>query len=206
MRKKGRPHIWLGIDAGYSDKRRSTGMCAIGAKGKLLLCENVFHRETSNRIAWLRDRFEVVAAGIDGPIVGQRLHAAATRAARQLGRVPVFEAFPNAYLGSMLPPKHLGAKRGRKSDVYWERCLEQGVLQRLAQRAFGAATGALFSVLPAIKDHDHRAAVVCALTARFGNQGIAVVGSDGLGSIMLPPWSFIQPWLRGHLNEHGLGP
>lgn len=127
---------------------------------------------------------------------GQKLHAVATRTARLFGGIPVYEAFPNAFLGALLEGRDLKAPRGGKSDAYWERCLRRGILQHLVRSTFWPT---LAAELTRISNHDERASLVCAITARLGPRGSAVGGPDGHGAIMLPPRRYLRPWIAAHL-------
>ena len=134
--------------------------------------------------------------------VGQRLHAEATRLARALVAsqpgVRVFEAFPNAFLRTMLGADAFGrVARGAKSQVYWERCASDGILRRVIAALYGAASAPIATRLTALTQRDERAAAVCALTAAAGALGLATrVGDPDDGWISLAPRRFLADWAR----------
>ena len=127
---------------------------------------------------------------------GQALHRQATFVANALlldhPKARVVEAFPNAFLGVMMPPGvfRRPIRRGIKSDVFWRFGVRQRIIDRLVAHLFDD------TFLPPwrrLENHDERAAFVCALTARVSEAGSALVIS-GDGEILLPPRDFIQPW------------
>jgi predicted RNase H-like nuclease len=145
---------------------------------------------------------------------GRRLNQAANTFARwllanmltpaHLTRAPIVgkeivEAFPTSFLGSMLDqhavPPH---KRGKRSDAYYEKLAEDRTLVHLVERLLpGRCVPFDFA---AVRNHDKRAAVACALTALCvaAQQYRAVGNKDGY--IILPPvksagaTAGLQPW------------
>lgn len=136
---------------------------------------------------------------------GQALHRQATMVANAL-RVDhpaarIGEAFPNAFLGVMMPPAvfQRPIRRGIKSDVFWKFGVRNMILERLIKSLYGNHAERLVGRWHKIDNHDERAAFVCALTARAHELGSAVVIPGNLdGEILLPPSAFIQDWA---LNE-----
>ncbi len=119
--------------------------------------------------------------------------------------VPVIEAFPNAFLGVMLPPDIYAAaprlRRGARFDWLYEQALEahvlHGVLAEL--RWDDAKTNALFDTET---HHDKRAALVCLLTAGFAHDGRAtVIGDVAGGWLWLPPARLWDDWARAGLKQ-----
>ncbi len=99
------------------------------------------------------------------------------------------EAFPNSFMGVMLPDGH-GLAKGRegKSDRYYEALCASGGFDAvmeflLAQRRADAR-------FEAVRDHDERAALVCAMTALCIVAGTYVAVGDGQGRVYLPPRRF----------------
>ena len=137
---------------------------------------------------------------------GQDLHHHATALARLVmdlkyvslspashpGRVhdsAIYEAFPTAFLAVLLSDVEIDAKKSqfgrKKSDGYWEIAVRQGSLRRLIQAL--APQRRLDECLSSIKNHDHRAAFVCALAALCRAKNMYVsVGDHEDGNIVLP--------------------
>ena len=98
----------------------------------------------------------------------------------------IVEAFPNQFLAALIPEAHLPALNRDASDRYWE---------VLVERICGLS-GLLHHLLPGCKldtaledhtDHEHRAGIVCALTAlSVCRRDYAGVGDPVDGDIILP--------------------
>lgn len=137
--------------------------------------------------------------------MGQRLHAEATRLARAIAQTHpgarLVEAFPSAFLRTLLAEDAVGrVPRHRKSQVYWERCVADGVLARLVADLYGADAPPIAARLTALTHRDQRAAAVCALTATSAARGDAVdVGDAEDGWISLAPRPFLADWARAAL-------
>jgi hypothetical protein len=157
--------------------------------------------------------------------VGQQLHSHATKlAGLVLSRVDVehashedavdarrvVEAFPNIYLAALIDEQSLKPVHRNASDVYWNTVAnETTVLRRHIQRLLPGRQ--LNFDCGSLTHHDHRAGVICALTALTVAQGSHVaVGDPSDGDIMLPPrreWarsssgkgSWLEPVLRKNL-------
>lgn len=131
---------------------------------------------------------------------GQRLHAEATRLARALvashPEARMAEAFPNAFLRTMLAADAFGqVPRAAKSQVYWERCVTEGILARVIAALYGVASTPIAARLTALTQRDERAAAVSALTARAAALGWDTrVGDPDDGWISLPPRPFLADW------------
>lgn len=115
---------------------------------------------------------------------------------------PVVEAFPNAFLGVMLPeacfPEPGKLKPGKKFDHLYCCAVRCGVFDRLA-RTLAGLPKPLVEAINAETDHEKRAAYVCLLTAASTKQGkVTPVGDAATGWITLPP---IDIWARWAQNE-----
>jgi hypothetical protein len=114
----------------------------------------------------------------------------------------VVEAFPTSFLGVLIEnPSGLSAHRGNRSDTFYVYLDRSGSLLNL-----------LHHLLPGraihfdkIKDHDERAALVCALTALCVAAGEYTAVGDDDGWIVLPPRSLIRPWAWTMLLENADG-
>lgn len=101
----------------------------------------------------------------------------------------IVEAFPNSFLGAMLPDGHgLNAGRAGKSDRYYVEACRSGLLARLMAFLLpGRSPAAAFET---VVDHDDRAALVCAITALGVAAGAYVAVGDADGRVFLPPRQF----------------
>ena len=157
--------------------------------------------------------------------LGKALHAHSLAIANQVSRLAlvddathrhsihttrIVEAFPNLYLGALVPETALEPLRRNASDVYWTTtALNSNLLMRHFRKLLPGRQIQIDCV--AIRNHDQRAGLVCALTALAVVQGIQVaVGDPEGGDIMLPPrssWgasrtehaSWLEPVLRANL-------
>ncbi len=151
--------------------------------------------------------------------VGQSLHRMATEVARPVaacldnsaaGADPrittgnLYEAFPNAFLGVMLPDRcwpGLPIRRECKSDALWYECLREGKLAEAFRVILGRVPED--DLLANTRDHDERAAVICALTAAAGGLGKCVaVGDCEKGYIFLPPRELWEDWALETLDRN----
>ena len=107
------------------------------------------------------------------------------------------EAFPNTFMGVLLPDAvlaELQGKRSGKSDRLYEACIAQGAFLRLLGHLDWPADETI-KQLAAERDHDIRAAYVCLLTAGLAHAGTAtVVGDDVGGWFWLPPLHLWADW------------
>ena len=111
----------------------------------------------------------------------------------------IAEAFPSSFLGLMImDPKGLQASRGNRSDSFYIHLAASGGLNRLLEYLLPSRELAV--PFDAIKNHDERAAVVCALTALCIAVGEYTAVGDHNGWIILPPPSFIQQWAWKELS------
>jgi predicted nuclease with RNAse H fold len=147
---------------------------------------------------------------------GLRLRQAATTIALEMpfqrwtASVPVVEAFPNAFLGVMLNDRayrEMGhIPRGKKSDMFFRRAVADRVFDRLFQylqwdsRHLSAQIAALTEATTRIS-HEHRAAVVCVMTAACALSTKAkMIGDDIGGHICLPPLDVWADWAKCELE------
>lgn len=242
---------YLGIDIGFSQKARTTGIAVICSQSaEPVRAVHVRTNETLTAIERILEGRRPSAISIDGPLIphpktkrpfivapryrdcemmlsggciqqrckpgstasprGQLLHRQTTFIANSLlgmwPGVAIFESFPNAFLGFTLPEKTFAEPipRGKKSDVFWSACLSSGILRRAVNISFGPGkfSRAIISSLPEFSDHEERAAIICALTARAAHAGKAHrILSKRDGSVWLAPSSMMQPWARTVLAE-----
>lgn len=154
---------------------------------------------------------------------GQQLHAHATMLAELVLRECeidparhyqaihercLVEAFPSLFLGAGVPEGEIPVLRRDASDRYWEVLVEES----------GRLLELLRALLPdrepqddlrSCRDHEHRAAFVCALTALsvVARQHVGV-GDPCDGDIVLPPHAWwgtssgsAEPWMERVLRE-----
>jgi hypothetical protein len=115
---------------------------------------------------------------------------------------PIVEAFPNAFLGVVLPDDaYITAtkiKRGGKFDWLYDRWIDRGLFRRVVAAAHLPNEIAIRCETE--KDHDIRAALVCLLTAAFAADGTAAsVGHDTDGYFFLPPMYLWAKWAEDSL-------
>ena len=107
------------------------------------------------------------------------------------------EAFPTAFLRTLLPEHRSRRAATDKSQVYWACCLREGALDRLVARLFPRGAAAIVAALAELRQRDERAAAVCALTARAAVRGWDTrVGATEDGWISLAPRRFLADWAR----------
>lgn len=118
----------------------------------------------------------------------------------------IVEAFPSSFLGAMIDdPVSLTARRGNRSDVFFQHLAAVGGLQVLIEHCLPDRH--LDGDVSAITNHDDRAAFVCALSALCVAAGDFVAVGDHDGWIILPPRSFIRPaqWSLLQINAQDEG-
>lgn len=116
----------------------------------------------------------------------------------------IIEAFPNAFLGVLLPDGSYVAqpklKRGAKFGWLLEKCRESQALERLKEM-IGWDAPALWEGLRTNGHHEEQAGIVCAVTAVCAWQGKYVaVGEPAGGYFFLPPWTLWQDWAKSALK------
>jgi hypothetical protein len=121
-----------------------------------------------------------------------------------LAEVPIIEAFPNTFMGVLLPEevfpnwsKSLGLA---KSDWLYQQLVELGIIRKLLLR-LSLNDSSIIRVFESNGHHDERAALICLLTAMFAATGKAViVGDDRGGWFWLPPIELWSSWARNGLE------
>ncbi len=260
----------LGIDVGYSKRRRSTGLCLLEVAPSSVrwTCVNTGTAE-SQRLTDLRDLVPrgawLMGVGIDGPLTpglrvvphyrssdalltrgvfakrgkpgatsapsGQQLHWNATLLAKLVLRLQdegrftlapgthpnpvhpsrILEVFPNAFLSVLLPDAAFEGLRPKRnaSDLFWVAAVDKKpYLRRLFEALAPARRFA--EPLKSVTDHDHRAALLCALAVLCADQNQYVLSGDPVdGDIILPPHEFwgkgppgvSTPWAENALRQ-----
>ena len=241
----------LGIDVGYSEKRRSTGLCLLELTPSTLRwrCFNTGTDEAlrlNDLRALIPHGINLLGVGIDGPLTpglrvvphyrssdallsrgvfarrgkpgatsvpsGQQLHLHATLLAEIVLQLQdeghftihrsthpnsvhpsrILEVFPNAFLSVLLPDAAFGGLRLKRdaSDVFWVISIDEGrYLERLVDAL--APNRRLETPLEEVTDHDHRAALICALAVLCADRNQYVLSGDPVdGDIILPPHEF----------------
>jgi hypothetical protein len=110
----------------------------------------------------------------------------------------IVEAFPNAFLGVCLEERcfgeMLGLRRGRKFDWLYDQWVRHHLVARLPLPGGLQELPRLFA---GTRDHEERAALICALTALLAARTtFTAVGDQAGGWFFLPPWEVWQPWAR----------
>ncbi len=126
-----------------------------------------------------------------------------------LPTTPIIEAFPNTFMGALLPEgiftswsKALGKA---KSDWLYEQIVEAGLFRKLPSK-LDLASPPILRKFEETQHHDERAALICLLTAMFAwSHDAVIVGDHDGGWFWLPPISLWDPWALAAL-EVALGP
>jgi hypothetical protein len=130
--------------------------------------------------------------------------------AHRIDPLAIVEAFPTAFIGSMLEPGETSRVRSQaRSDTYFEVLTNAGAC-RLSAFAERLLRGRRLTPIPrAIRNHDDRAAFVCALTAlAIVARKYTAVGDDRDGWIIMPPIAGpggipgLQRWAKEALDRH----
>jgi predicted nuclease with RNAse H fold len=119
--------------------------------------------------------------------------------------VPVVEAFPNTFLGVLLPESAFAGwskeTREKKSDWLYRNAVCTGLIADALKR-LGWGESKTINRFEVEKDHDLRAALVCLLTAGFALSGFAtVVGDAQCGWFWLPPLDMWQSWAKSAIQS-----
>ena len=113
----------------------------------------------------------------------------------------IVEAFPSSFLGLMLlDPSIMKCTRRNRSDVFFQTLEQDETLASLLAYFLPGRT--IKGELDEIRNHDDRAAFVCAVTALGVRAGDFCAVGDKNGWIMLPPRKFIQKWAWRQLQEN----
>jgi hypothetical protein len=118
---------------------------------------------------------------------------------------PIVEAFPNAFLGVLMPEFELLAapkfKRGRRFDWLYDQMVKSGRLESLLSRNLDLPD-VVWASLRSEANHEKRAALICLLTAALAEKGTAaIIGEAKGGWFWLPPWSLWEPWAMKGLES-----
>jgi len=118
---------------------------------------------------------------------------------------PIVEAFPNAFLGVLVPEGELGLapklKRGRRFDWLYDQMATSGRLKSLLSESLDLPD-VVWQRLRSETDHELRAALFCLLTAALADKGTAaIIGETEGGWFWLPPWSLWEGWATQGLES-----
>lgn len=115
----------------------------------------------------------------------------------------IIEAFPNAFLGVLLPEARFAlpkAGKRKKFDWLYDHAVDSGVLPDLFHK-IGWHNPQLMTAVLDERDHEKRAAWICLLTAACAATGKSeVVGDDLGGWFWLPPLDLWAPWAQHTLK------
>jgi Protein of unknown function (DUF429) len=241
----------MGVDVGFSKKRRTTGIACLDGDLVLIKAGTAWDARQKQIPRGFRPEF----IAIDGPLLprgadtrirrrcefvfvhapfhnrckpglshgksGRDLRRASAQACTQFSKLlqghaskleathvchegPIVEAFPNAFLGVLLPedllPRPKTLKRGQRFDVLYESFVTTRPLASELSKEVDLPSG-VWDRLRNEKDHELRAALICLVTAALAAQGTAtVVGEATGGWFWLPPYRLWQPWAREGLS------
>jgi hypothetical protein len=122
--------------------------------------------------------------------------------------VVIVEAFPNAFLGVLLPDEVYlagGFRKRKKFDWLYEHAVRLGRLD-LVFEALEWDHRRLLERMKLERDHERRAAYICLLTAALAHTSTGHVVGDELGGwLWLPPLNLWAGWAREALSETWLG-
>lgn len=132
-------------------------------------------------------------------VVLRHAHIADASHVVRISQKAIAEAFPSSFLGLMINnPSILNATRGNRSDTFFCHAVESEILDKLLQHLLPHR--AHVQELSAVRNHDERAALICALTALCVAAGeYMAVGDVVDGWIILPPALFVQGWAHALL-------
>ena len=119
----------------------------------------------------------------------------------QIDKHAIVEAFPTSFLGVMVDGPEALKSSEKRSDQYFVHLARKGRLDRVLKELLPGRRPA--QSLAAVRDHDERAALVCALTALCVVAGdFTAVGDDQNGWIILPPRRQFVDWAWTGLREN----
>jgi len=116
---------------------------------------------------------------------------------------PIVEAFPNAFLGVVVPDDdYITAtkiKRGGKFDWLYARWIDRGLFRSVVAAA--QLPEEIAARCEGETDHDIRAALVCLLTAAFAANGTSIAVGQGVdGYFFLPPVHLWAEWAKESID------
>ncbi len=112
----------------------------------------------------------------------------------------IIEAFPNAFLGVCLDDKVFAAmpslRRGKKFDWLYDQWRNKQVIEGLP--GLNPTERQIFkNKLELTTHHEHRAALICLLTALITARGeFTAIGDTEGGWFFLPSWSYWEKWAQ----------
>lgn len=111
----------------------------------------------------------------------------------------IIEAFPNAFLGVLLPEARFDLEMPRKRkkfDWLYDHAVDSGVLKSVFMK-IGWQNSELMQAVLEETDHEKRAAWICLLTAACAATGqTEVIGDEEGGWFWLPPLDMWAAWAR----------
>lgn len=115
------------------------------------------------------------------------------------------EAFPNAFLGVLIPGGRFSSiprlRRGEKFDWLYEQCCDTLAFSIVVDAIGSEEMRDRLTLIEANQDHEERAALVCLLTAAAVVEGrYTAVGDEQCGYFFLPPWESWAEWARNELD------
>lgn len=115
----------------------------------------------------------------------------------------IHEAFPTTFLGVMIDNPIPKSSSKERSDQYFEQNIESSQIDRLLKNLLPERTPIESPAI--IRNHDDRAAFVCAITALcVAAQQFTAVGDNHDGWIVLPPKRQFSEWAWDALCENVL--
>jgi predicted nuclease with RNAse H fold len=161
-------------------------------------CERIFIRSPFQR------RCKPGMSHVGG--TGRRLRAEGRRAAdvAESAARKVVEAFPNAFLGVVLPEEAFAnpptLRRGGKFDWLYDEWRRRGLFRRVVAAAHLPEEIAIACETEG--NHERRAALVCLLTAAFALQERCTIVGQPADGFFLPPAELWEPWALASLPVH----
>jgi hypothetical protein len=130
------------------------------------------------------------------PPTNQREHPAFANC-----RGPIVEAFPNLFLGVLLPEEVFQSapkfRRGKRFDWLYEQVVRRSDILSAVKSHAPKLPSAFWQSLQSETNHEKRAALICLLTAAFAANSTATkVGDHNGGWLWLPPRNLWQPWAQ----------
>jgi hypothetical protein len=117
----------------------------------------------------------------------------------------IVEAFPNAFLGVLLPGARYAmpaAGKRKKFDWLYDHAVDAGVFHQI-MAALDWDNGDLLNAILVERDHEKRAAYICLLTAACAALGKSEVVGDELGGwFWLPPFELWATWACDALTQN----
>ena len=114
------------------------------------------------------------------------------------------EAFPNAFMGVLLPGRCFDRipkmRRGQKFEWLYKQCRERKIFDSIIDTIGNANLSSVLHHIKSNQNHDQKAALICLLTAASVSAGrYTAVGDSKGGYFFLPAWNVWDPWARREL-------